>query len=64
MTYQELRAEAIKCAINLTDAMLKKDETNIELCSYKLNHFVAELLENIHQTNDLRTKSSKISQNP
>ena len=56
MTYQELRKEAIKTAVSLTDAMLKRDESNIELCSYKLNHYISELLDKLHETNDLEPK--------
>jgi hypothetical protein len=58
MNYQELRKEAIKCAVNLTDAMLKRDEPNIELNSFKLNYFVSEMLDKLH-VNDETTKQIK-----
>lgn len=52
MDYQLLRGEAVKCAIELTRAMLQKDRNLIELNTFKLNHCVAEMLEKLEQKNE------------
>ena len=45
--YQKLRKEAIKAAIELTNAILEKDSNLIELYNYKLNHYIDDMLQKL-----------------
>ncbi len=52
MNYKQLRKEAIKTAVDLTNAILEKSEQKIELETFKLNHIIADMLEKIKEQND------------
>lgn len=61
MNYTELRKEAIHTAVNLSKAMLAKNDKMIELNSYKLNHTIAEMLEKLRNGDVEETNREVIS---
>lgn len=62
MNYQKLREGAIKTAVDLTEAMLIKDRSRIELLNFKLNDYIVQMLEKIKDDNeDTATKIKRIS---
>jgi hypothetical protein len=67
MTYQNLRTEAVKTSIALTNAMLCKNKQLIELETFKLNNIIAEMLDvmknNIPEYENTYTEIKRTNEN-
>lgn len=50
--YTQLRKEAIKTAVELTDAMLLSTPEEIELTTFKLNNLIADMLQKLNETDE------------
>lgn len=50
--YTQLRKEAIKTAVELTDAMLLRTPEEIELTTFKLNNLIADMLQKLNETDE------------
>lgn len=50
--YTQLRKEAIKTAVELTDAMLLRTPEEIELTTFKLNNLIADMLQKLNEIDE------------